>query len=367
VPSRRIKKAKINFISLVPKGASKMPVIYKDDDAFEVKALTKSITDEGELTSIVYPADREDSQGELASAEVIKEMAHEFARDGLGAVDIRHDGKALSKEQAYVAESFLVPEGDPRFKGLVDYDGEPVNPTGAWAVVVKIEDEDLRQKYRSGEWKGVSMGGVGVFEEVGKERRNSIRAATERLMELLGMSNGSAYANVSLAGEIDMTKEELIAAQKEANESLAKTIIDGVGEAVAKAMKPEDGAGKDAGKTDKPEDTGPVFKGDLDDEKAVRKFEYDRRLWEIRKDVDYTDPISVSDAKDRVSELKKEFTDLFEKKGETGPSPSNAPDEDDETGDGFGFRGISKSEQIAAETGEKMAGWINKRRGFAVN
>jgi hypothetical protein len=53
-----------------------------------------------------------------------------------------------------------------RFK---DRAGSKVDVTGGWAVVIKIENEELRKKYRTGEWDGVSMAGPGRVENLNKE------------------------------------------------------------------------------------------------------------------------------------------------------------------------------------------------------
>ena len=160
---RKIKKAKITCVSLCPRGKNRMPVLFKEDGTVQFDALTKGDPAEGELTALVYVPERPDADGDFASAQVIKEMAHEYQRDHRE-LDLRHDGKVLSPEQAFVAENFIVQKDDPRFKDLKDYDGNPVDATGAWGMVIKIEDEKLRKLYQDGEWNGVSMFGTAQVE-----------------------------------------------------------------------------------------------------------------------------------------------------------------------------------------------------------
>jgi len=74
-------------------------------------------------------------------------------------LDIRHDGKAIAKEKAFVAESFIIQKGDERFQGWKDYDGKEVDVSGGWGIVVKIDDPDLRKSYREDGWNGVSLAG----------------------------------------------------------------------------------------------------------------------------------------------------------------------------------------------------------------
>jgi flagellar biosynthesis GTPase FlhF len=154
---RKIKKAKISFISLVPAGANKMPVIYKEDGTMEMQTLSK-MQEDGELLAVVYVPGLVDADGDYADAKVIKEMAHDFLQNSRK-IDLRHNGQSLSANQAYLAESFIVAKGDERFKDFKDYDGNPVDVTGSWAVVIKVEDPELRKLYREGQWNGVSMFG----------------------------------------------------------------------------------------------------------------------------------------------------------------------------------------------------------------
>jgi len=181
-------------------------VIFKaDDQTLDVELLIKTGDDfleKGELTALVYAPEHRDTQGDIASAEVIKTMMYDAARDGVS-IDVRHDGTALNKTQAYVAESFLVQKADPRFEGIKTYDGTVVDPTGSWGVVMKIDDPVLRQKYRDGEWTGVSMGGTA---EVVSEKSDGM---AEQVIELLAKHLGVTTE------DIDMTKDELSAALKE--------------------------------------------------------------------------------------------------------------------------------------------------------
>ena len=75
---RRFRKAKINFVSLVPLGANQMPTIFKEGaagDNLEMSLLVKEAKtriEKGELLACVYAPEIRDSQGDIASAEVIR-------------------------------------------------------------------------------------------------------------------------------------------------------------------------------------------------------------------------------------------------------------------------------------------------------
>ena len=161
---RRIKKARAQFISLVPRGANGLTCLYKSaDSTVEFGPLSKFDEDKGELVSVVYAPEIRDSQGDIASAEVIKDMAYASAREGVD-LDIRHDGKVLSKDRAYIAERFIIQKGDPRFQGWKNYAGQPVDVTGGWGIVAKIEDPALRKLYKDGAWNGTSLQGPAECE-----------------------------------------------------------------------------------------------------------------------------------------------------------------------------------------------------------
>ena len=286
----RILKAKIRQISLCPKGANMMPVIYKSDDQrVELDTLVKSDIDEqGEVTAVVYAPDNPDADGDYASRDAIKEMCNEFPVSGEG-VDIRHDGKVLPKEKAYVAQSFIVDEHDSRFQDLKKYDGSDAgNLGGAWAVVVKIDDPDLREAYREGHWQGVSMAGPAVIEEESHKEKTLLK-------RLISIIKNDGAVNDPHQGEIDMDSTEL----KKALDEQANAIVKGITEAL---KEPEADPSKGETDTD-PDPEAPVFKGDFSDEEQVRQFEKELRIYEAEKEHG-NDPVALFKAR---REIEKEF------------------------------------------------------------
>jgi hypothetical protein len=308
--ARRIKKARINHISLVPRGANAMPVFYKSEGngtgRVQFDMLTKAADDfdeKGELLAVVYAPEVRDSQGDIASAEVIKEMAYEFARSGKG-IDVRHDGESLPKDKAFVAENFIVQKGDPRFENFKDYNGDPVDVTGAWATVIKIEDESLRKNYREGKWNGVSMGGTGEVE-VEKEsdfiekllkvidKHKDIDMKPEELAALLKQNNEALVA--ALTKELKPSEEKKADALVEPNagESLAEYTARVTKEAPdAKASDILAVFEKSQTKPNAPKK--PIFKGDPMKVEDVKAHQLALKKWELSKDVDWEDPESVA-------------------------------------------------------------------------
>ena len=89
--------------------------------------------------------EKPDTDGDVADATVIREAAHYWMRSG-AQLDIEHDGKVLSKSQAYVAESFIVQPGDPRFVDARDRSGNKIDSVGSWATITRIEDPAIRKE-----------------------------------------------------------------------------------------------------------------------------------------------------------------------------------------------------------------------------
>ena len=164
--AKRLKNPKIKWVSLCPAGKNRLPVLFKADGTFEVEMLSK-MDAEGLLTALVYVPDLLDSDGEFADAKTVKEMAYSFQKEG-GQIDLRHDGKALGADRAWVAETFIVQKGDPRFEGFQTRSGEKVSPVGSWGMIIKVEDPNLQKLYRDGDWHGVSLAGEAEKEDAGQ-------------------------------------------------------------------------------------------------------------------------------------------------------------------------------------------------------
>ncbi len=372
---RRITEAKITHISLVPRGANRMPVIFKaDDQTLDLEMLVKADIEKGELTAIVYAPESRDTQGDIASAAVIKDMMYDAARDGVE-IDVRHDGVALAKNQAFVAESFIVQKDDPRFDGIKTYEGQQVDPTGSWGIVLKVDDPALRQKFRDGEWNGVSMGGTAVVES---EKADDM---TERVVNAMAKALG-----ITDTEDIDMTPQELTDALAKSNESLAKSLLDGIKTVITELVPKKaaahinDGDKKPATDDDddkkkkkkKAKQTAPAFKGDMTDPDDILTHQRRIALWDLRKDVDWSDSDEVAEYGEALAAFKEEFGDLTDddkatvsgkaKKVVSNQSVGKADDGDDNE---CHFEGVSKEDADLAKIGAEMAKWSNEQRGLA--
>ena len=214
---RHIMKAKIDFISLCPAGANDICTMFKSDDGgmeeVHLTSLVSKMTEQGELLNVVYAPDMVDSQGDMASAAVIKDFAYDFAQNGAG-IDIRHNEVPLSSNDIFVAESMIIQKNDPRFADFKDYDGNSVDVTGGWGTVLKINSEELREKYRSGEWGGVSMGGMMLYKKAAEKDENIVMKFFKELLN--GQYNPNTNTNSTESPMNEADKKEMKDIAKEA-------------------------------------------------------------------------------------------------------------------------------------------------------
>ena len=185
---RELKNIRVRLISLVKEGANQKTLIYKDAELTEIARvkLTKNDPELGVAYGIVYAPDETDTQGDKASAEEIREAAYEFVRCGGGQnVDINHDMRP--RDDAYICESWIIKSGDPLF-----------TETGAWAVGVKLESEELRNAVKSGDLAALSIYGEASVSKAGGEKggeadktglTNAIISAFERLFKEADLNN----------------------------------------------------------------------------------------------------------------------------------------------------------------------------------
>ncbi|MCP5230666.1 MAG: hypothetical protein H6931_17665 [Burkholderiaceae bacterium] len=239
----------VEFISLVDRPANGKPLVLKSAEGKRVHTFAIAKTDDEQMRAygIVYAPGEVDSQGDTASADVIKRAANKFMRAGRAEnVDKNHN---FSREQAYVAESWIVRKGDPLFPDQVD----------AWAVGIQIGDPLLWRSLKSGDLTGLSLAGM---------------AETEQLGGTAGVTKDDQPPGwfTKLFGNTLKTKEN------EMNEDDVRRIVgETVGDAVTKALaeagvaknnQGSDGAGNGAGgnagaQSGGPAGTDAVTKADL--------------------------------------------------------------------------------------------------------
>jgi hypothetical protein len=283
---KKIKWADVTFISLCPHGKNRLKVLYKEDGKFEAGVSVKkadSFDKEGEIIAAIYVPNHMDVDGDFATDNsAIKSMAHSHARNG-GQLDLRHDEKPLTKEQAFVAESFIIQKGDPRFDDLTDDAGNKVDATGGWGAVIKLEDPDLKSNYEFEGWEGVSLYGNAVVE--------SLKSDEKKVIDRLIIQNKE---------KARMDENKVLELINKALEPIA-VALKKLGEVKKEEVKPEPKPEK------KPE--APVFTGDPTSLEDIKTHELALKKYELMKSVDWQNPKQVAEVmKSLEKEDKKELS-----------------------------------------------------------
>lgn len=333
--ARRIKAAEITSIALCKRGKNGFTTLLKGDGAFCWETLTKAVG-ENELLAVVYAPERADDDDQFASAAVIKSAAHTYNRDHRE-LDIEHDGRPLSNDDAYVAESFIVAKGDERFQNWKGYDGNPVGDlTGAWATVIKLENPVLQKAYRNGELDGVSMFGQAALERVDQS------AASKRVAERLGKARDTHQENdmdiKELREELSGFKAEMVA--------VVKGLV---------APKPE---------TEEKTEQAPVFNGDINKASDLAAFEASLRTYELNKAL-----ASGKMTADKVAEMRKAMAAVEPSDVEAGIEKSDTPKERELKRELFNIkkaRNAPEGAPASPESDEVLIAKANHDEGLAI-
>jgi len=102
------------------------------------------------VLGVIAESDMVDAQGDVMSARTIEDMAHDYMIRSRK-FDDRHNWKQVA---AMLVESWIVREDTILF-------GQPVKAI-SWVIAVKVFDDVIWQKIKSGVYKAFSIGGKGV-------------------------------------------------------------------------------------------------------------------------------------------------------------------------------------------------------------
>ena len=166
---RRLRKVQVSLVSLVSRGANLQPALLKAEGGsagIEIKALVKADL-EGLLHALVYIPNKLDAHSDWMGPEYVRFAQHAHLASG-GKLDLHHDLKPLTKEQAYLVEEFILQGQDARFPDK-DREGNAVDHKGAWASIIKLQDADLLAKAKAGELTEVSFYAAGGAYEAVRE------------------------------------------------------------------------------------------------------------------------------------------------------------------------------------------------------
>ena len=208
---KKLSDIEISFISLVKNPANKKGLIFKSSDKkpeFEKEVLLKSLSKDGVAYGIVYSPYEVDSQGDWTDEEEIKKAAHNFMKNkNIANVDTEH---SFINEKAFVCESWIIKSYDDIFPHSV----------GAWAVGIKINDDELKELINKGEITGLSMAG---FAKKSDEKILSKGAGMPESLEILKSKNSELSAKVSeLEADLIKKGDEAAAIIKSKDEKIAE-------------------------------------------------------------------------------------------------------------------------------------------------
>ncbi|MBA7534306.1 DNA ligase [subsurface metagenome] len=103
--------------------------------------------DEHIVAGVVYSPDEVDSQGDMATEEEIRKAAYRFMEE-VQKFKVNHEGKNVDVK---VLEIYIAPQN-------LEIAGQKVKK-GSWVLVVRILDEGIWKKIKSGELSGFSLAG----------------------------------------------------------------------------------------------------------------------------------------------------------------------------------------------------------------
>lgn len=224
----------ISMISLVRAGANRKEIVYKNETFEELRRIqiTKHNDELGVVYGIVYSPDVEDTQGDIATAEEIRKAAYKFMKTAAiaKAVDVEHD---LEPVDAFICESYIVRKGDEYFP----------EDEGAWAVGIKLEDDDLISSVKKGDIAALSMYGSAKRESnddenVGKGGLGEAikKAIADGFKEIFNKEE-----NVAKEKEKDVKKDE------ETIANIVKSVMEGVKAPMEDLTKKLDDLSKEVG------------------------------------------------------------------------------------------------------------------------
>jgi len=207
---RILKDINIKMISLVRAGANQKEIIYKGESLQSTLRVDflKSNEEQGVVYGIVYAPNETDTQGDSTTTDEILKAAYKFMKNSnlTQCVDVEH---SLNPVEAYICESWIVKTRDPFFSEV-----------GAWAVGIKLEDDNLKEAVKNGEINGLSMYGSGVVETEWSETKKSL---AETIKDVLKSIFGE---NLALAGkEQSIQKQEETMSEDQIKE-LVKSSVD---------------------------------------------------------------------------------------------------------------------------------------------
>ncbi|MBX7047234.1 MAG: hypothetical protein K1X86_15500 [Ignavibacteria bacterium] len=216
-----LRDIEVLLISLVDKGANNKKLFYKSasqqaSNWDKVVKIVKTDEEKRLVYCIVYSPDEEDAHGHFATEKEVEKACHRFMkRSNTHSVDEQHNMEVA--KNVYIVESWIVKENDEYFP----------DDKGAWAVCIKVENDEVWEKVKSGEYEGISMYG---FAKIIEKNKTGLTKLKEKVAKFFDELSDTDYAE-DMGG---LEKSEQLV--KDFNESYAKNTLYNVVNAMCDAL-----------------------------------------------------------------------------------------------------------------------------------
>jgi hypothetical protein len=133
--------------------------VYSDSRTFKIAQVGRALKAEQEehyVLGVVLEPETTDAQGEIYSADVIRESAFNWLSDFRN-IDVQHK-MFIGPRTVRVVESYIAPQD-------LTIDGQPIR-AGTWMLAVIVEDDALWAAIKRGEFTGFSMNGLSRKEPI---------------------------------------------------------------------------------------------------------------------------------------------------------------------------------------------------------
>lgn len=164
---RKLSNIDVHIISLVDKGANQKHIVWKSGDKTADDCtlttpfqIAKVDVEKRMVYGIVYSPNQVDSQGDFATADEIEKASINFMKKSqTHAIDKQHD--MVTKQGVILVENWIIKSNnDPVIK----------NEKGAWAVGLYVDNDEIWEAVKKGEYGGLSMYGFANVEEVEEDQ-----------------------------------------------------------------------------------------------------------------------------------------------------------------------------------------------------
>jgi len=207
----KLKDIDISFVSFVKKGANRKKIIWKSDtgDIEMTVAIAKTDNEKRLVYGVVYSPDEVDTQNEYTTAEEIEKAAHKFLQNlRQENIDVNH---TFEKVNAIAVESYIAKKDES--------DIIPGATAGSWVIAIKVNDDQLWESVKKGEYEAFSMAGYAAKISKQADESFSYNIYANNIKEFLGKMKTTLKSILSeTKTDVEKTRELLTEINKKQKE-----------------------------------------------------------------------------------------------------------------------------------------------------